>query len=76
VSTAEKPLHELRKEFGSQLADKHGIYVASRMLRHSDIAVTAAHYIDKKSRKTVGLGNLLTRTSTIEQEQKIVQGSF
>jgi integrase len=56
---AEKPLHELRKEFGSQLADKHGIYVASQMLRHADIAITAAHYLDRKSRKTVGLGSFL-----------------
>jgi integrase len=51
-----KPLHELRKEFGSLVADAHGIYVASRMLRHSDISVTANHYLDKKTRKTVGLG--------------------
>jgi hypothetical protein len=56
---AEKPLHELRKEFGFQLANKHGIYVASGMLRHSAIQVTAAHYLDEKSRKTVGLGLLL-----------------
>jgi integrase len=54
-----KPLHSLRAEFGSLIADKHGIYVASRMLRHSDISVTAQHYIDKKTRKTVGLGEHL-----------------
>jgi hypothetical protein len=73
-------LHELRKEFGSQLADKHGIYVASRMLRHSDIAITASHYLDKKSRKTVGLGQMLKQNSTANAveipEQKIVEGSF
>ena len=54
-----KPLHQLRKEFGSLIADQHGIYVASRMLRHSDISVTASHYLDKKQRKTVGLGSQL-----------------
>jgi integrase len=57
--TALKPLHELRKEFGSQLCSRHGIYAASRMLRHADIRVTAEHYLDQKERVTVGLGNLL-----------------
>lgn len=50
--TAIKPLHELRKEFGSQLCAKYGIYAASRMLRHSDIAITAQHYLDQKERVT------------------------
>lgn len=54
-----KPLHELRKEFGSQLCAKYGIYTASRMLRHADIAITAQHYLDQKERVTFGMGNLL-----------------
>ncbi|MBK8091512.1 MAG: tyrosine-type recombinase/integrase [Verrucomicrobiaceae bacterium] len=58
--TADKALHELRKEAGSVVADKHGIFAASRFLRHSDIKLTSAHYVDKKSRVTVGLGGLLT----------------
>jgi integrase len=57
--TAIKPLHELRKEFGSQLCAKYGIYTASRMLRHADIAITAQHYVDQKERVTFGMGNLL-----------------
>jgi integrase len=57
--TAIKPLHELRKEFGSQLCAKYGIYTASRMLRHADIAITAQHYLDQKERVTFGMGNLL-----------------
>jgi integrase len=57
--TAIKPLHELRKEFGSQLCAKYGIYAASRMLRHADIRVTASHYLDTKERTPIGLGNLL-----------------
>jgi integrase len=56
---AMKPLHELRKEFGSQLCAKYGIYTASRMLRHADIAITAQHYLDQKERVTFGMGNLL-----------------
>lgn len=56
---ARKALHELRKEAGSLVADKHGIFAASRFLRHSDIGITSKHYIDKKQRVTVGLGALL-----------------
>jgi integrase len=53
------PLHSLRKEFGSQICDREGIYAASRALRHANIAVTAAHYLDKKKRVVSGLGHLL-----------------
>ena len=42
--TAGKPLHELRKEFGSMVNSQYGIYAASRALRHGNIAVTVAHY--------------------------------
>jgi hypothetical protein len=58
--TANKPLHELRKEIGAQIATKHGIFAASKFLRHSDITTTARHYADHKARITVGLGKLLT----------------
>jgi integrase len=54
-----KPLHTLRKEFGSQLCANLGIYAASRGLRHSAIAVTAEYYTDSTARGTVGLGYLL-----------------
>jgi len=47
---AKRPLHEMRKEIGSLIADEHGIYAASRFLRHADIRITAAHYLDKKKR--------------------------
>ncbi len=62
--TAQKALHELRKEAGSLVADKHGIYAASRFLRHADIGITSAHYVDKKQRVTVGLGGLLSPPAT------------
>jgi integrase len=54
-----KPLHTLRKEFGSQVCDRHGIYAASRALRHGDIRTTASFYLDKRSVATTGLGALL-----------------
>ena len=53
-----KPLHTLRKEFGSIICQKAGLYAASRLLRHADIAVTASYYLDKKERVTVGIGAL------------------
>jgi integrase len=56
-----KPIHELRKEFGSLVNLKHGIYAASCALRHSDITTSARHYIARKERVTVGLGHLLTQ---------------
>jgi hypothetical protein len=45
-----RPIHELRKEIGSLIADEHGIYAASRFIRHADIRITAAIYLDKKRR--------------------------
>lgn len=58
--TGVKPLHTLRKEYGSQMCAKHGIYAASHALRHGDIAITSQHYLDSRKRVTVGLGGLLT----------------
>jgi hypothetical protein len=68
--TALKPLHEMRKEFGSQLCAKYGIYAASRMLRHADIAITAAHYVDQKERVTFGMGNLLSMPENVTPMQQ------
>ena len=62
-----KPLHTLRKEFGSQLCNAFGIYAASRGLRHSAIAITADFYTDAGAKGTVGLGHLLT-----DQGKKII----
>jgi integrase len=58
------PLHALRKEFGSQICDKHCVYPASRALRHSDVGTTALHYLDKRSRATTGLGALLSMSDS------------
>jgi integrase len=63
--TATKPLHELRKEFGSLICAKYGIYTASKMLRHSRITTTEEHYLDQKERVTVGLGRLLLKPNNI-----------
>ncbi len=63
--TGNKPLHTLRKEFGSQVCAKHGIYAASTALRHADIAITSQHYLDRRKRSTVGLGNLLKAATNV-----------
>lgn len=52
---ADKPIHELRKEFGAIVCQRHGIYVASRALRHSDIGITAKHYLDRKEAISTGM---------------------
>lgn len=57
--TAQKPLHELRKEAGKLMTEEHGIFAASRFLRHADVKTTAAHYAEDSRRLTTGVGKLL-----------------
>ena len=54
-----KALHVLRKEAGAIVVTREGIFAASQFLRHGDIAVTAAHYADKKTRTVIDMGALL-----------------
>jgi integrase len=65
--TARKPLHELRKELGALVTAEHGIYAASRVLRHSDVSTTARHYTDLKTRPVIDVGGWLN------DEEKIAQ---
>jgi len=58
---AQKPLHTLRKEYGSLINKVHGIHAASKALRHADISVTNKFYADSRPRVTPGLGKLFTR---------------
>lgn len=44
--TSDKPLHFLRKCLGAMLASKHGIYVASKTLRHASVTTTEKYYAD------------------------------
>ncbi len=59
--TGARPVHTLRKEFGSQVCNKYGIYAASRALRHADISITGQHYLDKRQPTPAGLGKFLSR---------------
>ena len=63
--TARKPLHELRKELGALITAEHGIYAASRVLRHADLSTTAAHYTDLKTRPTIPVGDWLTPENVV-----------
>jgi integrase len=62
---AKKPIHELRKEFGSLITQRFGIYAAKELLGHSDISVTAAHYSEAKGKPTVGMGDLLKTPANV-----------
>lgn len=55
-----KPIHALRKEAGSLVCQKYGLFAASTFLRHADTQVTGDHYIENKDTITTGLGSLLT----------------
>jgi integrase len=63
--TARKPLHELRKELGALVTAEHGIYAASRVLRHSDVSTTARHYSDLKTRPVVNIGGWISNPETV-----------
>lgn len=54
-----KPLHTLRKEFGSLICESADIFTASRQLRHSNIGTTAAFYTDHRKRAVVAVGDML-----------------
>ncbi len=68
---ARKPIHELRKELGALVTAEHGIYAASRVLRHSNVATTAAHYSDLKTRPVVNIGGWLTPDNVIVMQPAI-----
>jgi len=62
--TARNPLHTLRKEFGSLINQKFGIYAASAALRHSNIGITRDAYVDKKERTAINLFEMIPKTIT------------
>ena len=59
LRSARKPLHTLRKEFGSQINARYGLTAAQEQLRHANVAVTASHYIENKTPRVLGFGHLL-----------------
>lgn len=69
--TAKKPLHELRKELGALITAEHGIYAASRVLRHADLSTTARHYTDLKTRPTIPVGEWLTPANVVPMKRSL-----
>jgi integrase len=69
--TSLKPLHALRKEFGSEICRIAGIYAASRALRHSDIKIMCNYYVEARGHVTVGLGHLLAPDKIVEFKQQV-----
>jgi hypothetical protein len=57
--TGRKPLHALRKEYGSLINEKYDLVTAKELLRHSSVAITAAHYVENRKRGITGLGAVL-----------------
>ncbi len=60
---ANKPLHTLRKEFGSIICASADIYAASSQLRHANLSTTAAYYVDNRKRVYVPVKDLLADES-------------
>jgi integrase len=60
-----KPLHELRKEFGSLVNKTLGIYAASTALRHKDIGITTQHYVSSEIQTLPGLDAMLNGPTNI-----------
>ncbi|MFM8469267.1 MAG: tyrosine recombinase XerC [Limisphaerales bacterium] len=57
--TAARPLHTLRKEFGSLINDRFGLFAAMTALRHTNITTTSDYYVDNKRRIALPVAELL-----------------
>lgn len=66
--TSRNPLHTLRKEFGSIVCQRAGVYVASRLLRHANITMTTSVYTDDRGRVTSGLGSAFKPPTPVKGE--------
>jgi len=69
----QRPIHTLRKEIGSIIATRDGIFKASRYLRHSDIRITSRLYADTKTPVSAGLGAML---STAAEKGAVIKADF
>jgi hypothetical protein len=56
----DKPLRQLRKLYGSALADQFGLLAASPALRHANVTTTSAFYVDSRVRLTPGFGSVIS----------------
>ena len=54
-----KPIHTLRKEFGSIVCHTADLITASKQLRHSSLAVTAGVYVEGRRKAAPAIGAML-----------------
>jgi integrase len=71
-----KPLHTLRKEYGSLLTRTYGIHAASRALRHADLRTTSEHYSDSTARAIPGIGRLLAQKPKRKQMDRSARAPY
>jgi hypothetical protein len=69
--TGRKPLHALRKEYGSLINEKYDLVTAKELLRHSSVAITAAHYVENRRRGTTAPGAVLVKRQRKGEGKKI-----
>ncbi len=60
------PLHVCRKQAGAEIATRHGVYAASKFLRHGSVAVTTMHYADQLVPTPVDMGALAPPANVVE----------
>jgi|GEM_PF-4435003 len=72
LASVQKPLHELRKEAGSIVAEQFGLHAAKVFLRHVDIGITSTYYLDS-NRVASGIGKLFRKPSTPEKTKQLSQ---
>ena len=60
--TSDKPLHTLRKEFGSMINQHFGLYAAMTALRHADIETTSNHYTSNRQSIALPMAEILKET--------------
>jgi integrase len=71
-----KPLHTLRKEYGSLLTRTYGIHAASRALRHADLRTTSEHYSDSTARAMPGIGRFLAQKPQKKKTKRLAIRKF
>jgi integrase len=63
----DKPLHQLRREFGSIIAQEADLFTASKALRHSSLAVTASVYVEHRKRVAPDIKAMLATPTTAKK---------
>ena len=71
--TAHKPIHTLRKEFGSLVCESSDIFTASRQLGHANIALTATYYAENRRRVAPQIGEMLNQQAESQKTQEVAK---